>query len=278
MSFTGDAPFTVPPAVRIMTFDREVACETLQAGTPADVSRVLEDGGWLATVDRLGASTVDVQFAPSMAPAVRHRVVQGHGRAGMARDARGLTRLVLTRTGWERPVFHLAVGTTQGPVLATLEGGGAVDRLRVCAASPARLRFAGGMVSPIPLDADANFGAGWHEAERSGSTRFRWADRVATLLLPIDEAAGVTVTLRLQPASPDGTTVHAAFNDRGAGVCTLTPGRWTDCDFTAPREAVRAGVNRLRLTSTTAVTPVPGGREGRTLAYSTGGASVRLQR
>jgi hypothetical protein len=263
-----------------MAFDDEVACETLQAGTPVNVSRVLDTGGWLTTTDRMGRSTVDLLFSESAAAAVRQRVTRGHGTVDVEQLGPGRTRLVLARTGWQRPVFRLTAGSGRGAVLATLASAGAVDRLRVCALSPPAIVKAGSVSGDISTGAEADdyFGAGWHEAERTGGMRFRWAERKATLLLPMSDAVRIEAAVRLSPASATGATVQASMNEWQAGSCELAPNAWTTCRFTVPADRVRAGVNRLTLTSTTSVAPDGGVGERRELAFSTQGGTLRILR
>jgi hypothetical protein len=280
LSYTGDAPYTVPSQLRLMAFDHAARCETLRAGTPVNVSPVLETGGWLTGGDRLGTWTIDLQFPASDAPVIRHRVVRGHGSAHVERVWHGRARLVLGRTGWQRPVYRLTAGSAPGPVLATLAPGGASVSLLVCALSPPPILRPGvdsGDILPGG-ESDDNFGAGWHVAERSGGTRFRWAARTATLLLPMREAAALEVTLRLTAASRDGAILQAAMNDQQAGSCALAPGAWTTCRFKVPAAGVRVGVNQLVLTSTTSVTPGGDARERRELAFSTQGGTLRILR
>jgi hypothetical protein len=280
LSYTGDAPYTVPSQLRLMAFDHAARCETLRAGTPVNVSPVLETGGWLTGGDRLGTWTIDLQFPMSDAPIIRHRVVRGHGTAHIERLRHGRVRLVLGRSGWQRPIYRLTAGYAPGPALATLAPGGAADALLVCALSPPPIIRPGADWGDIVPggESDDHFGAGWHGAERSGSTRFRWAARTATLLLPMGEAAALEVTLRLAAASGDGAILQAAMNDQQAGSCALAPGAWTTCRFKVPVAGVRVGVNQLVLTSTTSVTPGGDARERRELAFSTQGGTLRILR
>jgi hypothetical protein len=228
----------------------------------------------------LGTATVDLQFTGAQTPALRHRAVQGHGTAAVEDKGQGRMQLVLQRTGWQRPVFRLTLGTLPGAVVATLRPGGAVNNLRVCTAAPPAIIAPGADAGELAAGAEGDryFSAGWHDSERAGGTRFRWAQRTATVLLPIRQPATIEFTIRLSPASPEGAVGHATMNDGPVGVCTVPAGAWTTCRFTAAAALVRQGINHFTLASTTTVAPWADPGEQRELAFSTRGATLRILR
>ena len=279
LRFSPDAPLTLPVDPAVFTFDRETPCLTLAAGTPADVSAIVSGGGWLTTMDRSGRAAIRVQFASPQRRPIQARLLQ-QGRAGVSVQSSSAdgALVVFERASVSRPVFEVVVPEAATGVTATLEPGGILEEMRVCATSPdplLRSHSSSGTIDVGP-DGNSHFGAGWHDAERAGSQSFRWSERVSTFVFPLESPMSLDLRLLLRAAHADGATIEARIGDQPAGSCTLPPGRWTDCRLRIPAALTRAGVNRLVLTATTAVEPGPRKTgDPRQLAFESEGGTVR---
>jgi len=231
----------LPPAAFV--YRREVPCAVLRTGQPVDVSRVLAEGGWYATVE--GAGGVEISIDGDSLPARwRARVANGRGEVSVDADPR---RLRLEGRPGTRAVFHLSVPVPEGAVVATLETSD--HAVRVCQA-PAPALPATGAIDTGP-DAEGLFGAGWHTPEDAGTQHYRWSQQTSTLTWTMAEPAEVRFLLRMRAAHADGATVTAAWNGVPGASCLLPPGVWAECPFAAPASATRAGLNQLTLTSDT---------------------------
>jgi hypothetical protein len=90
---------------------------------------------------------------------------------------------------------------------------------------------------------------GWHPAERDGPLTFRWAASPATVLIPLDHAAPLTVQVRLQAFNYPGATPQTlaiVVNGRTFGPVPV-PARWETLEFATGMDAWRGRVNRLQL-------------------------------
>jgi hypothetical protein len=90
---------------------------------------------------------------------------------------------------------------------------------------------------------------GWHGAERESAATFRWAASPATILVPLDHAAPLTVQVRLHAFGYPGAapqTVSIFVNGRGHAPMPVSPG-WETLALDVEEDAWRAGVNRVRL-------------------------------
>jgi len=184
--------------------------------------------------------------------------------------------VVFERASVSRPVFEVVLPDAATGVTATLEPGGVLDDIRVCAASPPpilRQDTAAGTID-VGHDGNGNFGAGWHDAERAGSQAFRWSERVSTFVIPLDAPASLDLRWLFRAASPEGANITASVGSQPAGSCDLPPGRWTECRLRISSELTTRGVNRLILTSTTSVEPSRTG-DPRQLAFESKGGTVR---
>jgi hypothetical protein len=92
-------------------------------------------------------------------------------------------------------------------------------------------------------------GGGWHGAERSGDgTSFRWVAPGATLLLPLDHAAPLTVQVRLHAFGYRGAppqTVRLTVNGHALERVEIGPD-WQVVQIETEAAIWRAGVNRVR--------------------------------
>jgi hypothetical protein len=111
---------------------------------------------------------------------------------------------------------------------------------------------------------------GWHAAERDGPLTFRWAGSPATVLIPLDHAAALTVQIRLQAFNYPGAapqTLALSVNGRTFGPVPVSE-QWQTLEFATEADAWRGRVNRLQLTFGRVRTPaeVGVGRDARALA------------
>lgn len=113
-------------------------------------------------------------------------------------------------------------------------------------------------------------GDGWHGAEADGATTFRWAPSRASVLIPLDHAAPLTVQVRLHAfaypgAAPQHVTV--TINGRAHGPLPVSGG-WETIELTTGGDVWREGINRLRLEFAWARSPAEAGLggDGRPLA------------
>jgi hypothetical protein len=279
LRFAPDEPLTLPVDPAVFTFDRELPCLTLPAGRSTDVTAVVANGGLLTTMERSGRAVVHLEFLEPQLRALRARLLQ-QGRAGVSvqTTSRTATRVIFERASVSRPVFEVVLPGAVAGVAATLEPGGILDDIRVCAALPPPVLRQDTASGPIDVgpEGNGNFGAGWHDAERAGAQAFRWSERVSTFVIPLDAPASLDLRWLFRAASPDGANITASVGTQGASSCVLPPGRWTECRLRIASELTTRGVNRVVLTSTTAVEP-DASRTGdpRQLAFESRGGTVR---
>jgi hypothetical protein len=244
----------------------EAACETLRPGPPQDVSGVLADGGWLATVD--GAGMAAIALDTGAAPAGwRHRLSNGRGTASI--DG---ARIVFEPTPGTRAVFRFSMPPPLR-ALATLEPGGP-GAVRVCHLPIPSLPANGAL--EVTANRDGWFGAGWHLGERGGTQHFRWSERASTLVWRMERPAPVRMLLRLRPAHAAGATVNASVDGAPVAACTLPGGAWTDCRIEIPEASLRAGVNQLTLTADTVSPPADRPGDSRELSFVMQASRVRV--
>jgi hypothetical protein len=90
---------------------------------------------------------------------------------------------------------------------------------------------------------------GWHGPERDGAISFRWAASPATVLIPLDHTAPLTVQVRLHafgyPGST-GQTLTLHLNGHTFGPSAVHDS-WDTVEFATGADVWRSGVNRLRL-------------------------------
>jgi hypothetical protein len=279
LHFAPDSTLTLPLVPPVFTFEREVPCVSLPAGRAVNVSQFGAGGGWLTTMNQAGRSIVELHFSEPPSRAVQGRLLDGRGAISV-NHAGGRAMVTLERQGVSRPVFAVVLPESSGVMTATLHERGAVDELRACAATPRAILRPGGSSGTIEvgMDVNDNFGAGWHDAERAGAQAFRWAERISTLLFPLDQSASLDFQLILRPASAEGATISASIGNMPAETCVLPAGRWSECRFRIPAEATRAGVNQLTLTSSTVAAPNTQTGDPRELAFAITGGAVRAFR
>lgn len=244
----------------------ERSCQVLQRAHPVDVSALLTDGGWWATVD--GAGTARIAIDTDAATGWQHRVAQGRGTAAI--DG---TTLVLQPTPGTRPIFRFSMPPSPARAIATLADGD-VQAVRVCPAE----------IPPIPAngaftttgDRDGSFGAGWHLAERGGGAWYRWSERRSTLRWHMERANSVRMILRMRAAASNGTTLTLAANGVSAGSCTIAAGAWTDCRVEIPASVARAGINELTMIADSVSPPADHPGDARELSFVMQGSRVRV--
>jgi hypothetical protein len=146
-------------------------------------------------------------------------------------------------------------------------------------------RFLGDPLRPygridIGTDDDLLIEDGWHGPERDGSVTFRWAASPATVLVPLDRTADLTVQVRIQSFNYPGAgpqTMNAYVNGRPVANGLGVPPEWTTVEFVTEARAWRTGVNRLRLEFTRATRPVDVSLGGDARSLSAAIDYVRVQ-
>jgi hypothetical protein len=254
---------------QVFIFQDELPCGVLRTGQAVDVSPIVSEGGWYATVDgRQIPATIAVAGGGSPAD-WRHQLANGRGKAAI--DAAG-SRLLLDGAPGTRAVFRFSLPPNQPKVLATLES--SEHSFRVCQIPVPQLSPTGAFETGPA--ADAHFGVGWHSAEDAGTKHFRWSRRSSTLRWRMDAAQPVRFILPLRAAHAGGATIRASINGAEAGACALPKATWTDCRIEIDAARIRSGINDLTLTSDT-IAPA---REGdpRELAFEMQAGRVRVGR
>ena len=267
-TFSIDEPpgMQLPPTPFVLR--GETPCQVLRPGRRANVSQVLDEGGWWATVEGKGAATVAIESSEPAA-SWRHFVSSGRGEASIDAER---SRLIFTAVPGTRSVFRFSMPPAQ-TATATLEPGD-ITAVRVCAATIPPLPASGALEVTSPHD--GWFGAGWHFAERGGTQRFRWSQRSSTLLWRMEKPSRARMLLRLRAANANGATIEAAVNGVPLTACSLAGGAWTDCKLEWPESASRAGINRLTLTADTVSPPADRPGDPRELAFVMQASRVRV--
>ena len=258
----------LPPAAYV--FRGERPCDVLRTGQRVDVSRILADGGWYATVDgrqSKAALTIDGAGSP---PAWRHFLSNGRGKADV--DAEG-SRLILDGEPGTRAAFRFSVAPNQPAVGATLVSSD--HAVRICQAPVPGLPPSGEF--DVGPSVDGRFGPGWHLAEEAGTQRFRWSQRASTLHWRLSEPSDLRFLLRLRAGHGGGATVSAAIEGVELASCTLPPGGWVDCRLDVTAARTRIGLNELTLTSNT-VAAADRRNDPRELAFVMQAGRVRVGR
>jgi hypothetical protein len=252
---------------QVFVFQNELPCEVLRTGQGVDVSHIVNEGGWFATVDgRQIPATIAIAGGGPTAD-WRHELANGRGKATI--DSSG-SRLLLDGAPGTRAVFRFSLPPNQPKVVATLES--SEHSFRVCQIPvpqpPPTGAFETGPAS------DAHFGVGWHSAEDAGTKHFRWSRRSSTLRWRMDSAQPVRFVLPLRAAHASGATIRASINGADAGTCALPTGTWAECRFEIEAARIQRGINELTLTSNT----IAPGREGdpRELAFEMQAGRVRV--
>ncbi len=130
-------------------------------------------------------------------------------------------------------------------------------------------RFLGDPVRPygridIGAEDGSLVGEGWHAAEKEGPITFRWAASPATVLIPLDHAAPLTVQVRVHAFTYPGATPQTmalTVNGRTFGPVPV-PERWETLEFTTGIDAWRGRVNRVQLDFGRVRTPAEVGLSG----------------
>ena len=258
----------LPPVAYVLR--SELPCDVLRTGQRVDVSRILADGGWYATVD--GRQT-NVEIAIEGAGSTsgwRHFLSNGRGNADV--DPAG-SRLIIDGAPGTRAAARFSMAPNQPAVVATLLSGD--HAVRVCQAPVPPLPATGAF--EIGPTVDGRFGPGWHLAEDAGTQQFRWSQRSSTLQWRLPSASEVRFILRLRAAHPAGATVRATMNGGEVASCKLPPGMWVDCRVSVTSAQTREGLNELTLTSDT-VGAADQQRDPRELAFEMQTGRVRVGR
>jgi len=246
----------------------EAPCRVLLPGVRTDVSDVLADGGWWATIEGKGQASIAIA-TEHPATVWRHNVWNGRGTALVDPDQ---SRVIFEAVPGTRSVFRLSMPPAAAPA-ATL-GSGDITAVRVCRDSIPPLPASGAL--DVGPEHDAWFGGGWHLGERGGTQRFRWSQRASTLAWRMDKAAPVRMLLRLRAANANGATIQAAINGTALPSCALPAGAWTDCKFEWPETATKAGINQLTLNADTLSPSADRPGDARELSFVMQASRVRV--
>lgn len=255
----------LPPTPYVLRGER--TCEVLRPGESRDVTRLLTDGGWLATTEGIAKTTLLLDTdAPTSG--WRHRLAFGRGEAGL--DG---SRLTLDPVAGTRSVFRLLMPPNPSRAVATLEPNGA-SAVRLCELNVPSLPASGAL--EVGADRDGWYGPGWHLAERGGTQRFRWSQRESSMVWRMDRQTPMRLILRVRPANVNGATLQAAINGASIGSCALPAGAWTDCRFAIAAGAVRTGINQLTLSADTISSPADRPGDPRELSFVMQAGRVRV--
>jgi hypothetical protein len=244
----------------------EAPCAVLRTGQPVDVSHILNEGGWYATVDGRQVPA-DIAISGGGSPLDwRHILINGRGKAAVDHEG---ARLLLDGAPGTRAVFQLSIAPALAGVTATLQSSD--HAVRVCQIPVPALRTTGTLETGPR--SDAHFGVGWHSGEDAGSQHFRWSRRSSTLRWRLKSPSAMRFILPLRAANADGATIRASINGVDVGTCDLPKGAWAECRVDVATAQTRAGINELTLTSNTVAPP----REGdpRELAFELQTARIR---
>ena len=258
----------LPPAAYV--FRGELPCDVLRTGQHVDVSRILADGGWYATVDGRQTS-VEIAIGGAGSPSTwRHFLSNGRGKADVDQER---SRLILDGAPGTRAAFRSSMAPNQPAVGATLISSD--HAVRICQAPVPGLPPSGEF--DVGPGVDGRFGPGWHLAEEAGTQRFRWSQRASTLQWRLSEPSDLRFLLRLRAGHEGGATVSAAIGAVELASCTLPPGAWVDCRLDVTAARTRIGRNELRLTSNT-VAAADRRNDPRELAFVMQAGRVRVGR
>jgi hypothetical protein len=246
----------------------ESTCALLRPGQAVDVTTVLSDGAWWATVDGRGTATISLDAGVSTG--WRNRVSSGRGEAAI--DG---SRLILTPTPGTRAIFRFSMPQPAANATATLAPGD-VQSVMVCQSEIPPLPASGALA--VTADRDAWFASGWHLAERGGLQRFRWSERQSILQWRMDQPAPVRWTLHMRAANRHGANVAIAANGVPQSSCTLPAGGWTDCRVNIPATVTRPGINQLSFNADTISPSADRPGDARELSFVMQAGRVRVGR
>ena len=222
----------------------EVPCAVLRPGQRTNVTAVLSEGRWLATVEGAGRAVITLD-TPAPPSEWRHRLSNGRGEADIHAECIAADARPGSGDSIDLQVLVAAAPTEAS---ATLEPGD-ITAVRVCQATIPALPATGAF--EVSAEHDAWFGPGWHLGERGGTQRFRWSQRASSLTWRMEKTAAIRMLLHMRPASTEGATIQLAINGLPLPACTLPAGKWTDCKLEVAESQSRAGVNQLTLTADT---------------------------
>ncbi len=262
--------FAAQAAPAAWVYRGERPCTVLRPGQRTDVSTVLADGGWLATIEGAGKGTIALDGGGSQ-DTWRHGPWSGRGQAGVEP---GLPRLWLDGARASRSVFSLSVPRPQSPVSATLESG-SVTAAQVCHVAIPEWPATGAL--DVGTAGEARFGDGWHSAEHMGQQRYRWSARQSTMRWRMPQPSDLRFILRVRAAHASGATLRASINGSEVASCALPAGNWTDCPVSVSAANTREGINELVLSSDTSAA-ADRASDSRELAFVMQAGRVRVGR
>jgi hypothetical protein len=246
LEFPLEHPREVPFAGAVYELTGESACAELTTERWTDIGAVMAGASWIATTSEIGSLVVESVFPGARAVRARSSLLLGDGsiRTAFIRDLDGdILRTQLTRSGERRPVFRLALDRPLSSMLARVRPGGSRSSLTVCSHHPVHPLFEKGQMAATlraDFESEPYFGAGWGDAERTGTGPLRQGEAGATLLLPLEQGRAYLASLDLAAAE---TRLDVTLNGVQVGTCDLHTRR--PCELALPAAAVVAGINTL---------------------------------
>jgi hypothetical protein len=264
-------------------FARESRCAELTPGAWADLTPVLANGSWVATMYGPGSIVIETVTPGSRDVRARSALLLGDGtiETAVAHHPDGdVLTTTLTRGGDRRPLFRLALDRPILAARARVLGTGTPSAIRVCALNAVQPLFAAGQKSAVlkpDFESEAYFGAGWSDAMRTPTGPARRAENGAALFLPLERGHEYRLLLDLDlaetlstgsgqapstgsgqapstgsgqaPSTGSGQAVEldVALNGVRVGGCNPQPPR--ACELRLPSAGIQDGVNTLTLSS-----------------------------
>lgn len=247
---TGD-PLQVPFERAVYELKADTPCVRLAGDAWMDVTAAFSTGSALATVHAPGmvAFEMSVDDSCPVESIARELLGGGTARSFSSADHNGGTgKLVaeLQPNGLRPPLFRVALACVPQHARARLRAAGTESTLAICAHRPGTLirdRHDRAAIDPT-FEAEAYFGSGWGDVERTPTGRLRRGSNRTALLLPL--ADGDTYELSLDIGAGSNRRLRAELNGTDIGTCELAPAR-ASCTVVLPAAVVRRGVNALTL-------------------------------
>lgn len=115
-------------------------------------------------------------------------------------------------------------------------------------------------VMPLDGSAESAFAAGWHSAEGTAATAFRWSRAPeARVMVVVSRSQALRLTIDGQMATAPGVPNGFGFDWNGTVLQPLATWQGGPISWEVPATAVRRGLNALTLRSERVVTPGAGG-------------------
>ena len=250
LEFREGRPLDVPFQGALYELRGQTVCIDVTEGAWQDATAVLQTGAAVAMLPRIGAAVVEISTASGVQ--ANASLLLGDGASTIERHSAGNGSAVyewsLQRTSERRPLYRLALDAPPSSARMRLQGGSAVQSMKICSHQPSRQLFPPGDHEARlqgDFESEAFFGSGWANAERTPGGVVRKGVTGATLLLPLDAGSSYRIVMDLEASG--AFTAPVNVNGSGVGSCQLSG--VSRCELTLPAGAVRSGVNTIRLLS-----------------------------